>query len=72
MEIGERCVILLFKSSRFEGNLYFLSGGNVFWPKQKQMKEYALAQDMGEMMKLFDSKELKEFYYVPNGSCQPL
>lgn len=36
------------------------------------MKEYALAQDMDEMMKLFDSKELKEFYYVPNGSCQPL
>lgn len=68
MENGGRYVILLFKSSHFEGRLCPSSEGNVFWLERKQMKEYALARDMDEMMKLFDSEELNEFYYAPDGS----
>ena len=30
-----------------------------------RLEEYALARDMDEMMKRFDSEELNEFYYAP-------
>lgn len=72
MENGGRYVILLFKSRHFEGKLCSSSEGKVFWLERKQMKEYALARDMDEMMKLFDSEKLNEFYYAPDGSYRLL
>lgn len=72
MENGGRYVILLFKSSQFEGRLRPSPEGNVLWLERKRLKEYALARDMGAMMELFDSEELSEFYYEPDGSYRML
>lgn len=69
MENGGRYVILLFKSSQFEGSLHPSSEGNVFWLERTKLKEYVLARDMDTMMNLFDCEELSEFYYAPDGSC---
>ena len=72
MENGGRYVILLFKSSCFEGSLRPSPEGNVFWLERDQMKGHTLARDMEEMMSLFDSEDLSEFYYAPDGSCRLL
>lgn len=68
MENGGRHVILLFKSSQFEGSLRPSSEGNVFWLERAKLKEYVLARDMDAMINLFDSEELSELYYAPDGS----
>lgn len=72
MDNGARYVILLFKSSRFEGRLQSSSEGRVFWVESSHIKEYPLARDLDLMLELFESEGKSEFYYTTDGSYRLL
>jgi len=59
----ERYVVLFYKTNLFEGELKSSKEGNVFWIKRGELKNYKLANDFEEMLKVFEADELSEFYY---------
>ena len=60
---GERYVVLLYKANQFEGELRPSDEGDVFWIAREDLVNYQLASDFKEMLEIFESDELSEFYY---------
>lgn len=58
-----RYVVLFYKTNQFSGNLVSSDEGKVFWIPKEELKNYQLADDFAEMLKIFESDLLSEFYY---------
>ena len=59
----ERYVVLLYQANQFEGKLRSSDEGEVFWIAREELTNYQLASDFEEMLKVFESDDLSEFYY---------
>ena len=60
---GERYVVLFYKTACFSGELKSSHEGNMFWIPRNTLENYVLANDFMDMVKIFESDELSEFYY---------
>ena len=60
---GSRYVVLFYKASRVYGQLRSSDEGEVFWIPRTALEQYTLADDFADMMRIFESDELSEFYY---------
>ena len=58
-----RYVIMFYKTNKFSGELKSSHEGKVFWIPREELCNYQLADDMEEMVKVFESDVLSEFYY---------
>ena len=58
-----RYVVLFFKTNRFSGELKSSDEGEVFWIPRNDFSRYSLSIDMEDMLKIFESDHLSEFYY---------
>ena len=61
-EDGERYVVFLYKTNRFSGDIKPSDEGEVFWIPRKDLVKYAVAPDFHELVRVFESEELSEFY----------
>ena len=67
-EDGERYVVLLYRASRYSGELRSSDEGEVFWIPRDQLSRHQLSIDMEDMVKVLESDTLSEFYYyLENG-----
>jgi 8-oxo-dGTP diphosphatase len=65
---GERYVVFLYKADKFSGELHSSSEGRVFWIKRTELKNYNLAADFADLVRVFEEDELSEFFcYEENG-----
>ena len=62
-EQAERYVVLFYKANRFHGELKASEEGDVFWIPRHTLSDYSLSVDFEEMVSIFESEELSEFYY---------
>ena len=60
---GERYVVFFYKTDRFSGQLRSSREGEVFWIPRKDLAQYRLPADFLEMVRVFETEELSEFYY---------
>lgn len=60
---GERYVVFFFKTNRFSGQLRSSEEGDVFWIPRNTLNQYVLCDDFEDMVKVFESADLSEFYY---------
>ncbi|MBE6933925.1 MAG: 8-oxo-dGTP diphosphatase [Ruminococcaceae bacterium] len=60
---GERYVVFFYKTNCFSGELRSSDEGKVFWIPRKDLETYALVDDFMDMVKVFESDDLSEFYY---------
>lgn len=66
---NERYVVLFYKTNRFSGELKSSDEGEVFWIPRETLPQYNLSLDFLEMVDIFESDNLSEFYYYKeNGS----
>lgn len=65
---GSRYISLLYKTNQFEGELKSSDEGEVFWIDINELSQFKLANDMDELLKIFLSDDLNEFFYhIVNG-----
>lgn len=60
---GARYVVFFFKTCHYSGTLHACEEGEVFWISRNKLTEYATVPDLEEMLKVFESEDLSEFYY---------
>lgn len=58
-----RYVVLLYKTSHFEGDLIYSDEGKVWWEKIDNIENLRLSNDMKDMLRVFLEDDLSEFYY---------
>ena len=59
----ERYVVFFYKATRYSGTLTASDEGEVYWISREELQNHALVTDFMEMLKVFDSPTLSEFYY---------
>ena len=64
---NERYVVVLYKASRFHGELQSSDEGEVFWIPREALARYPLAPDFSELVRIFEQDELSEFFYTKDG-----
>lgn len=70
-EADARYVVLFFKATRYHGKLQSSDEGDVFWVPRDTLNQYTLSIDFADMVKIFESDDLSEFYYYQeNGNWQ--
>lgn len=62
-EHGERYVVFFYKTDRFSGELRASNEGEVFWIPRNTLTDYPLSVDFEEMVAIFESETMSEFYY---------
>lgn len=67
-EDGERYVVLLYRASRYSGELRSSDEGEVFWIPRDSLSQHQLSIDMEDMVRIFESDNLSEFYYYLENS----
>ena len=60
---GERYVVFFYKANRYTGVLTSSDEGEIFWVSRDKLHTYPLVSDFMEMVKVFESDDLSEFYY---------
>ena len=60
---GERYVVFFYKTDRFSGELRASNEGGVFWIPRNTLTDYPLSVDFEEMVAIFESETMSEFYY---------
>ena len=60
---GVRYVVFLHKTNRFSGELRSSEEGEVFWLDRACIGEYQCVEHFAELLQVFDSEELSEFYF---------
>ena len=60
---GERYVVFFYKTNRFSGELKSSDEGEVFWIDRNELQNRTLVTDFMDMLRVFDSPDLNEFYY---------
>ena len=63
LEKGGRYVVLLYRTDQFSGTLVSSEQGEVFWAEHDALRSYPLAEDMEDMLRIFEEDGLSEFYY---------
>ena len=58
-----RYVVLFYRTNRYSGTLHSSCEGEVFWIPREQLEQYKLSVDFAEMVHIFESNDLSEFYY---------
>ena len=58
-----RYVVFFFKATRYRGELTSSSEGEVFWIPRNELCRHRLVDDFMDMVKVFETPELNEFYY---------
>jgi 8-oxo-dGTP diphosphatase len=58
-----RYVVLLYKTSHFEGDLISSDEGKVWWEKIDNLENLRLSNDMKDILRVFLEDDLSEFYY---------
>ena len=61
-DTGERYVVFLYKTNRFSGELSSSDEGRVFWIKREELRDYPLAVDFEDLVRVFENDELSEFF----------
>ena len=61
--LGERYVVLFYKTDRFSGDLRSSDEGDVFWIQLSDLDRYTLVDDFENMVRVFMDDNLSEFYY---------
>lgn len=64
----QRYVVLFYKTNKFKGTLKSSKEGKVFWVSRNDLNKYTLAMDFMDMVKVFESNEISEFYYTKDQS----
>lgn len=64
----QRYVVLFYKTNKFNGTIKSSKEGKVFWIRRKDLEKYTLAMDFMDMVKVFESNEISEFYYTKENS----
>ena len=59
----ERYVVFFYKATKYTGTLTASEEGEVFWLSRQELHKHVLVDDFTEMLKVFDSPDLSEFYY---------
>ena len=60
---NQRYVVLFYKTNRFSGTLKSSDEGEVFWIPRHTLSQYVLADDFEDMVRIFETETLSEFYY---------
>ena len=60
---GARYVVFFYKTDRFSGELKSSDEGEVFWIPRATLAQYKMPDDFLDMVKVFESDDLSEFYY---------
>lgn len=63
----ERYIVFFYKTDQYDGDLVSSYEGEVFWIHKNELKNYQLANDFEDMFKVFESKDLSEFFYEQTG-----
>ena len=63
---GERYIVLLYKTSEFEGELTSSDEGEVRWVPLAELPSMPLSSSMGEMLRVFLEDDLSEMYWAPD------
>lgn len=58
-----RYVVLFYKTDRFSGEICSSDEGEILWIPRADLEQYELANDFAEMVSIFESDSLSEFYY---------
>ena len=58
-----RYVVLLYKATRFEGELVSSAEGRVWWEEIENLLNLNLSLDMKDMIRVFTENDLSEFFY---------
>lgn len=66
-ESDARYVVLLYRADRYTGTLTGSEEGTVFWVRPSELGRYKLPVDFEDLLKVFESDDLSEFYYYRNG-----
>ena len=59
----ERYVVFFYKATKYTGTLTSSDEGDVFWLSREELHNHVLVEDFLDMLKVFDSSTLSEFYY---------
>lgn len=59
----ERYIVFLFKTDKFEGELISSEEGEMVWIERNHIEQYDLVDDFTDLLKVFDSENLCEFFY---------
>ena len=62
-----RYVVFFYKADRWHGTLRSSKEGEVFWVSKADLHALPLVEDFMEMLKVFESENLSEFYYFRTG-----
>ncbi len=62
-EDDQRAVVLLYKTSQFEGTLQSSEEGEVWWEEIDNLPNLNLAYDMEDLLRVFTDDNLSEFLY---------
>ena len=65
---GERYVVFFYKTDRFSGQLRSSDEGEVFWIPRSDLDKHSLCPDFMDMVRVFESDDLSEFYYYTENS----
>jgi len=60
-----RYVVFFYKARRYHGTLRSSEEGEVFWLSREALPGRRCVTDFDQMLKVFDSDVLNEFYYYP-------
>ena len=64
-----RFVVLLYKSTCFDGELHSSSEGRVWWEDIANLPNLKLSLDMRDMLRVFKEENLSEFFYYQESSA---
>ena len=62
-DANTRYVVFFFKATRYHGQLMSSDEGEVFWLSRESLAQHCLVDDFLDMVKVFETPELNEFYY---------
>ena len=60
---GARYVVLFYRATRWHGQLRSSDEGEVFWIPRDTLSQYTLCDDFENMVRVFETDRLSEFYY---------
>ena len=63
----ERYVVFFYKADQFSGELRSSDEGEVFWVPRERLTDYPLAPDFPDMVRVFETDTLSEFFYIQDG-----
>ena len=58
-----RYVVFFYKADRYHGQLQSSDEGEVFWLNRTEFEYHRFVEDFEDMLKVFESDDLNEFYY---------